>query len=58
MDPAYPMRVDLADPAKSWVLTMPSYENPPDAHPNVIFTGPQDRDYVTILTWIREGARM
>jgi hypothetical protein len=56
-DPAHPMRIDLAMPEKSLVLTMPSYENPPDAHPNVTFTGPQDADYVKLLTWIREGAK-
>jgi hypothetical protein len=57
MDPAHPMPIDLAAPEKSLVLTMPSYENPPDAHPNVTFTGPQDADYVKLLTWIREGAK-
>jgi hypothetical protein len=61
MDPAttstvYP-RVDLATPEKSLVLTMPSAESPPDAHPNVTFTGPTDPDYLTILVWIREGAK-
>jgi len=56
-DPAYPARVNLAMPEKSKVLTMPSYENPPDAHPNVTFTGPQDPDYLKILVWIREGAK-
>ena len=60
MDPAttsttYP-RVDRAAPEKSLVLTMPSAESPPDAHPNVTFTGPTDPDYLTILVWIREGA--
>jgi hypothetical protein len=35
---------------------MPSAESPPDAHPNVTFTGPQDPDYVKILAWITEGA--
>ncbi len=49
-------RVDLADPPKSLVLTMPSYENPPDAHPTVVFTSSSDPDYVKILTWIKEGA--
>ena len=55
-DPQYPMRIDRADPPMSKVLTMPSYENPPDAHPTVVFTGPSDPDYVTILTWIQQGA--
>jgi hypothetical protein len=60
MDPAttstvYP-RVDRPLPDKSLILTMPSAESPPDAHPNVTFTGPMDPDYVTILVWIKEGA--
>ena len=50
-------RVVLATPETSKVLTMPSAENPPDAHPNITFTGPQDKDYLTILVWIREGAK-
>jgi hypothetical protein len=52
----HPLIVQTAAPAKSLVLTMPSYENPPDAHPNVTFTGPQDPDYQKILAWITEGA--
>ncbi|MDB4955715.1 MAG: hypothetical protein JWO36_3284 [Myxococcales bacterium] len=50
-------RVVVAAPETSRVLTMPSYENPPDGHPNVTFTGPQDKDYLKILVWIREGAK-
>ncbi len=57
MDPAYPQRVVVSAPATSWLLTMPSYENPPDAHPNVTFQGPQDPDYQKILVWITEGAK-
>lgn len=53
--PTYP-RVDRLAPEKSLVLTMPSAESPADAHPNVTFTGPMDKDYLTILVWIREGA--
>lgn len=53
----YPLRVVLSAPETSKVLTMPSYENPPDAHPNVTFTGPQDPDYEKLLVWIREGAK-
>jgi len=53
----HPMIVQTANPPKSLVLTMPSYENPPDAHPNVTFTGPDDKDYQTILAWITEGAK-
>ena len=50
-------RVVLAKPETSKVLTMPSYESPPDGHPNVTFTGPQDKDYLKLLVWIREGAK-
>lgn len=56
--PEDPMRVQTATPEKSLVLTMPSAESPPDAHPNVTFTGPQDADYLKILVWIREGAKL
>jgi hypothetical protein len=56
-NPLHPMIIQTANPPKSLVLTMPSYENPPDAHPNVIFTGPNDKDYQTILAWITEGAK-
>lgn len=52
-----PTRVVLAKPETSLVLTMPSREDPPDRHPNVTFTGPLDPDYLTILVWIREGAK-
>jgi hypothetical protein len=50
-------RVRLAAPETSLVLTMPSLEAPPDAHPNVTFTGPRDPDYLKLLVWIREGAK-
>jgi ribonuclease BN (tRNA processing enzyme) len=50
-------RVDKTTPEKSLVLTMPSAESPPDPHPNVTFTGPTDADYMTILAWIKEGAK-
>jgi hypothetical protein len=36
---------------------MPSAENPPDSHPNITFTGPEDADYLKLLVWIREGAK-
>jgi hypothetical protein len=49
-------RVNLKDPPKSLVLTMPSYENPPDAHPTVIFQSSADPDYQKILAWIVAGA--
>jgi hypothetical protein len=50
------IRVNLAMPEKSLVLTMPSREVPPDGHPTVVFTGPRDPDYLKLLVWIREGA--
>lgn len=52
-----PLRVQVAMPEKSLVLTMPSAENPPDSHPNITFTGPEDADYLKLLVWIREGAK-
>lgn len=51
------IRVNLEMPEKSLVLTHPSREDPPDAHPNVTWTGPTDPDYLKILVWIREGAK-
>ncbi|HEX3762093.1 MAG TPA: hypothetical protein VHW23_25505 [Kofleriaceae bacterium] len=51
------IRVNLTAPERSLVLTMPSAENPPDAHPTVVFTGPRDPDYLKLLVWIREGAQ-
>ena len=51
------LRVQVATPEKSLVLTMPSAENPPDSHPNITFTGPEDADYLKLLVWIREGAK-
>ncbi|MCU1283337.1 MAG: hypothetical protein JWM53_6883 [bacterium] len=50
-------RVNLKDPAKSLVLTMPSLETPPDPHPTVVFTSSADVDYQKILVWIKEGAK-
>jgi hypothetical protein len=50
-------RVDLQDPPKSLVLIMPSYANPPDGHPVVVFTSVNDPDYQTILDWIEQGAQ-
>jgi hypothetical protein len=52
-----PLRVQTGNPEASLLLTMPSAESPPDRHPNITFTGPQDPDYVKILVWIREGAK-
>jgi hypothetical protein len=51
------IRVNLTMPEKSLVLTMPSAEDPPDAHPTIVFTGPRDPDYLKLLVWIREGAK-
>ena len=50
-------RVNLQAPEQSLVLTMPSAEDPPDAHPTIVFASPSDPDYLTILVWIREGAK-
>jgi hypothetical protein len=52
-----PLRVQTAMPENSQLLTMPSAESPPDSHPNVTITGPQDPDYLKILVWAREGAK-
>jgi hypothetical protein len=51
------IRVNTAMPERSLILTNPSREDPPDAHPNVTWVGPTDPDYLKILVWIREGAR-
>jgi hypothetical protein len=51
------IRVNLTMPEKSLVLTMPSAEDPPDAHPTIVFAGPRDPDYLKLLVWIREGAK-
>jgi hypothetical protein len=52
-----PLRVQIASPEKSQLLTYPSREDPPDRHPNVTFTGPLDPDYLKIQVWIKEGAK-
>ena len=52
-----PDKVSLTTPTASKLLAMPSYSNPSNGHPVVVFTGPQDKDYVTILQWITEGAK-
>jgi hypothetical protein len=51
------VRVNLDVPAESILLTLPSFENPPDAHPNATFSSSADPDYLTILGWITEGAQ-
>jgi hypothetical protein len=50
-------RVNLTNPEASMVLTMPSRESPPDAHPNITFLSSTDPDYLKLLVWIREGAK-
>jgi hypothetical protein len=50
-------RVNVAMPALSRMLTMPSRETPADNHPNITFASAQDPDYIKILVWITEGAR-
>jgi hypothetical protein len=49
-------RVDLNAPEQSLLLTMPSLEPEPDAHPNATFTSSADPDYLILLAWIKEGA--
>jgi hypothetical protein len=49
-------RVDLVNPAQSLVLTLPSFEQPADPHPNATFSSPADEDYLILLAWITEGA--
>jgi hypothetical protein len=51
-------RVRRLTPETSLVLTMPSREDPADRHPNVTFTSTRDPDYVKLLVWIREGAKL
>ncbi|HUS65138.1 MAG TPA: hypothetical protein VMZ28_11370 [Kofleriaceae bacterium] len=51
------MRVNIATAEDSLLLRMPSAEDPPDGHPTVVFASPNDPDYLTLLTWIREGAQ-
>ena len=51
------IRVRLASPEMSLVLTYPSREDPADRHPNITFASNVDKDYLKILVWIREGAK-
>jgi hypothetical protein len=59
LDPAaYPLRVNLAQPQDSLLLTKPLYEaDGVQNHPIFVFASPQDVGYQTILTWIQEGAQ-
>lgn len=50
------LRVNVDEPEKSILLRFPSYEDPPDAHPNVTFASSSDPDYLMILKWIEMGA--
>jgi hypothetical protein len=52
------LRIDLANPANSLILRMPSYSATPTGHPTVIFTSHTDPDYVTILNWVTQGGKM
>jgi hypothetical protein len=50
-------RIDLKQPAKSLLLTMPLAETPPDKHPVAPFASTTDPDYQTLLRWIEQGAK-
>ena len=50
-------RVNLMTPESSLIVTMPSFESPADPHPNVTFASTADPDYLTLLAWIKEGAK-
>lgn len=57
VSPSYAvLRIDRNNPEASLLLTMPSFEDPPDSHPFATFTGVGDPDYQTIMVWIAEGA--
>jgi hypothetical protein len=52
-----PGRVNLLMPETSYVLTLPSREDPADRHPNVTFASALDPDYLLLLGWIQQGAQ-
>jgi hypothetical protein len=52
-----PTRVLVGAPEQSLLLTMPSFEAPPDGHPNATFTSAADLDFQKIYVWIKEGAK-
>jgi hypothetical protein len=57
VSPSYAvLRIDRNTPEASLLLTMPSFEDPPDSHPFATFTGAGDPDYQIIKIWIEEGA--
>jgi hypothetical protein len=57
---AKPGLIDLADPARSLLLTKPLYEPAPELqnHPNATFVDTNDPDYQLILLWIQQGAEL
>ncbi len=59
LDPqTYPLRVNLAMPDQSLLLTKPLYEAVgPQNHPIFAFASPNDAGYQIILQWITEGAQ-
>jgi mono/diheme cytochrome c family protein len=50
------IRVNLAMPEMSLILTKPLREEPPN-HQTATFQNAQDPDYLKLLVWIREGAK-
>jgi hypothetical protein len=50
------VRTNPAYPEGSLLLTMPSFEDPPDEHPNAIFLDEYNRDYQLLRAWIEQGA--
>jgi hypothetical protein len=53
----YPQRVNLANPAQSYLLKRPLYEADGNQdHPIFAFVSEADPGYQTIYAWIREGA--
>jgi len=50
------VRTNPAYPQGSLLLTMPSFEDPPDTHPNAIFLDEYNRDYLLLRAWIEQGA--
>jgi hypothetical protein len=59
LDPvAYPQRVNLANPAASYLLTKPLYEAAGQQdHPIIAFLSDNDPGYRLIFSWISEGAQ-
>ncbi len=56
-DPNYPQRVNLANPAASYLLVRPLFEaDGVQDHPIFAFSSPEDPAYQLIYTWISEGA--